>query len=75
MTIRSFNKIAATINQLLYPPPYPPAGPGYHVPVQAGEDLLDSGNKRVLCGVGESVGVCFKVHWIKCPVLCGAPCM
>ena len=71
MTIRSFNKIAARINHRLYPPPQPPAGPGENVPVQAGEVLLDSGNKGGLCGMGASIGSCFngapgpKVHWIK----------
>ncbi len=61
MTIRSFNKIAARTNHRLYPPPQPPAGPGQNVPVQAGEVLLDSGNEGGLCGMGTSIGACFKV--------------
>jgi hypothetical protein len=61
MTIRSFNKIAARTNHRLYPPPQPPAGPGQNVPVQAGEVLLDSGNKGCLFGMSTSIGACFKV--------------
>ena len=61
MTIRSFNKIAARINHRLHPPPQLPAGPGQNVPVQAGEDLLDSGNKGGLYGMGTSIGAYFKV--------------
>ena len=61
MTIRLFKKMAARINRRLYPPPQPPAGPGQNVPVQAGEDLLDSGNEGALCGMSTSIGACFKV--------------
>ena len=61
MTIRSLNKIAASINPRLYPPPQPPAVPGQNVPVQAGEVLLDSGNEGGLCDMGTSIGLCFKV--------------
>ncbi len=61
MTIRLFNKIAASLNHRLYPPPEPPAGPGHHVPVQAGEFLLDGGNEGGLCCMGTSIGACFKV--------------
>ena len=71
MTIRLFNKIAASLNHRLYPPPEPPADPGHHVPVQAGEVLHDRSNERGLFGMGASIGSCFngapgpKVHWIK----------
>ena len=51
MTIRSLNKIAASINHRLYPPHQPPAGQGQNVTVQAGEVLLDSGNEGGLCGM------------------------
>ena len=61
MTIRLLIKIAASINHRLYPPPQPPAGPGQNVPVQDGEVLLDSGNGGGLCGMGTSIGACFKV--------------
>ena len=61
MTIRSLNKIAASIKNRHYPPPQPPAVPGQNVPVQAGEVLLDSGNKGALCGMGTSIGAYFKV--------------
>ena len=59
MTIRLFNKIAARLNYRLYPPPQLPAGPGQNVPVQAGVVLLDI--ERGLCGMGTSIGACFKV--------------
>ena len=36
--------IATSLNHRFYPPPEPPAGPDQHVPVQAGEVLLVSGN-------------------------------
>ena len=71
MTIRIFNKIAASLNHRLYPPPEPPADPGHHVPVQDGEVLHDRSNERGLFGMGASIGSCFngapgsKVHWIK----------
>ena len=71
MTIRLFNKIAASLNHRLYPPPEPPPDPGHHVPVQAGEVLLHSGNEGGLCGMGASIGSCFngapgpKVNWMK----------
>jgi hypothetical protein len=71
MTNRLFIKIAASLNHRLYPPPEPPQDPGHHVPVQAGEVLLDSGNKGGLCGMGASIGLCFngalgpKVNWMK----------
>ena len=71
MTIRSLNKIAASINHRLYPPPQPPAGPGQNVPVQDGKVLHDRSNERDLFGMGSSIGSCFngalgpKVHWIK----------
>ena len=58
MTIRLFNKTAASLNYRPYPPPEPPAGP---VPVQAGEVILDSGNGGGLDGIGTSIGACFKV--------------
>ena len=61
MTIRLFNKIAASLNHRLYPLPEPPTDPGHHVPVQAGEVLLDSGNEGGLCGMGASIGVFFKL--------------
>ena len=61
MTIRLFNKTAASLNYRPYPPPEPPAGPGHHVPVQTGEVLLDSGNEGGLDGIGTSIGACFKV--------------
>jgi hypothetical protein len=61
MTIRSLNKIAASINHRLYPPPQPPAGQGQNVTVQAGEVLLDSGNEGGLYGMGTSIGTYFKV--------------
>ena len=70
MTDRSFNKIAASINHRLYPPLETPAVTGHHVPVQAGEYLLDSGNVGAFFGMGASIGVCLKVapvpkfHWI-----------
>ena len=59
VTIRLFNKIAASFNHQPYPPPKPPAGPDHHVPVQAGEFLLNNGNEVGLCGVGLSIGVYF----------------
>ena len=71
MTIRLFNKIAASLNHRLYPPPEPPADPGHHVPVQAGEVLHDRSNERGLFGMGASIGSCFNgapdsnIHWIK----------
>ena len=61
MTIRLFNKIAASLNHRLYRPPQPPAGPGQNVPVQAGVFLLDWDNEGGLCGMGTSIGACFKV--------------
>ena len=61
MTIRSLNKIAASINHRFYPPPQPPAVHGQNVPVQEGKVLLDSGNEGGLCGMGTSIGACFKV--------------
>ena len=61
MTIRLFNKIAASFNHRLYPPPHPPAGPGQNVPVLAGVVLLDSGNEGGLFDMGTSIGSCFKV--------------
>ena len=67
MTIRLFNKIAASLNHHLYPP----ADPGHNVTVQAGEVLHDRSNERDLFGMGASIGSCFngapgpKVHWIK----------
>ena len=48
----------------------PPNRP-QHVPVQAGEVFLDSGNEGGLCCMDTSIGACFKVapgplvHWIK----------
>ena len=71
MTIRLFNKIAASLKHRLYPPPEPPANPGHNVPVQAGEVLHDRSNERGLFGMGTSIGSCFngapgpKVRWIK----------
>ena len=71
MTIGLLKKLAASLNHRLYPPPKPPAGPGLHVPVQAGDVLLDSGNEGGLWGIGTSIGACLKVapgqkvHWIK----------
>ena len=61
MTIRLFNKIAASLNYHPYPPPEPPACPGHHAPVQAGEVLIDIGNEGYLCGISTSIGSCFKV--------------
>ena len=61
MTSRLFNKIAASLNHRLYRPPQPPTGPFQNVPVQAGVVLLDSGNEGGLCGMGTSIGACFKV--------------
>ena len=52
-------------------------GSGQNVPVQAGKVLLDGGNKGGLCGMGTSIGACFKVtagltvHWIKIGLLGG----
>ena len=71
MTIRLFNKIAASLNHRLYPPPDPPVDPGHHVPVQAGEVLHDGSNERCLFGMGATTCSCFngapgpKVRWIK----------
>ena len=71
MTIRLFNKIAASLNHRLYPPPEPPSDPGHHVPVQACEVLHDRSNERGLYGMGASIGSCLngalgpKVHMIK----------
>ena len=59
MTIKLFNKIAASLHHRLYPPPKPPPDPGHHVPVQDGEVLLDSGNEGGLYGMGASIGSCF----------------
>ena len=53
--------MAASLIHRLYPPLQPPAGPGQNVPVQAGEVLLDGGNEGGLCGMGTSIGACFKV--------------
>ena len=61
MTIISFNNIDVSINHRLYPPLETPAGTGHHVPVLAGEYLLDSGNVGALFGMGASIGVCLKV--------------
>ena len=35
----------------------PPAGPDYHVPVQAGEVLLNNGNEGGLCCMDTSIGI------------------
>ena len=61
MTIGLFNKIAASLNHRLYPPPEPSAGPGHHDPVLAGEFLLDGGNEGGLCCMSTSIVACFKV--------------
>ena len=61
MTVRLFNKIAASLNYRPYLPPEPPAGPGHHVPVQDGEILLHSGNEGYLFSISMSIGSCFKV--------------
>ena len=53
--------MAASLIQCLCPLPQPPAGPGQNVPVQAGEVLLDSGNKGGFFSMGTSIGACFKV--------------
>ena len=45
MTIRLFNKIAASLNYRLYPPPEALKGPGHHVNVKPNKFLLDSGNE------------------------------
>ena len=48
MIIRLFNKIAASLNHLPYPPPEPPTGPDHHVSVQAGGVLLYVDNREYL---------------------------
>ena len=62
MTIRLFLKMAASLNHRLYLPPQPLVGPGQNVPVQAGKVLLDSVNEGGLCGIGTSIGACFKAQ-------------
>ena len=60
MTIRLFNKIAASLNHRLYPPPELLTGSCQHVHILAGRFLLNNGNEEDLYSVGAYIGVCFK---------------
>ena len=70
MTIRLFNKIAASPNPRLYLSLEPPAVPDHLVPVRASEVLLFNGNEGGFF-VWARIGSCFNgdpgpiVDWIK----------